>query len=51
MFHNHDWRGVSIKEFIKNLNEYMIWYNNERIKVSLENMSPMEYRISQGLTA
>ena len=51
MFYNHDWRGVSIKEFIKNLNEYMIWYNNERIKVSLKNMSPMEYRISQGLTA
>ncbi len=51
MFYNRDWRGVSIKEFIKVLNEYMIWYNNKSIKISLGNMSPIEYRISQGLTA
>lgn len=51
MFYNRDWRGVSIKEFIKVLNEYMIWYNNKSIKISLGNMSPIEYRISQGLIA
>ncbi|MBR4236242.1 MAG: IS3 family transposase, partial [Clostridia bacterium] len=31
------------------LNEYLLWYNERRIKVSLSNMSPMEYRKSLGL--
>ena len=40
MFYNRDWRGVSIPEFIDALNEYLVWYNEKRIKVSLGNMSP-----------
>ncbi|HHY60261.1 MAG TPA: IS3 family transposase, partial [Clostridia bacterium] len=32
-------------------NKYLIWYNEERIKVSLGGMSPMEYRQSIGLAA
>lgn len=46
MFYNRDWRGVSIPEFITTLNEYLVWYNEKRIKVSLGNMSPVEYRRS-----
>lgn len=51
MFYNRDWTGVSIPEFIDILNEYLIWYNEKRIKISLGNMSPMEYRQSIGLAA
>lgn len=51
MFYDIDWTGVNIENFIKILNEYLIWYNEKRIKVSLGNMSPMEYRRSLGLTA
>ncbi|MDD4843147.1 MAG: IS3 family transposase [Anaerotignum sp.] len=51
MFYDNDWTGVNIEKFIKILNEYLIWYNEKRIKVSLGNMSPMEYRHSLGLTA
>lgn len=51
MFYNRDWSGVSIEEFIDLLNTYLIWYNEERIKVSLGNMSPKEYRQSLGFTA
>lgn len=51
MFYNRDWTGVSIQEFINILNEYLVWYNEKRIKISLGNMSPMEYRPSIGLVA
>ncbi|MBR1486919.1 MAG: IS3 family transposase [Synergistaceae bacterium] len=33
------------------LNDYLIWYNQRRIKVSLGNMSPIEYRHSLRLNA
>ena len=51
MFYNRDWTGVSIHEFIDILNEYLIWYNEKRIKISLGNMSPLEYRRSLGFVA
>jgi len=46
MFYNRSWNGVSIKEFIDILDEYLVWYNEERIKLSLGAMSPVEYRQS-----
>lgn len=51
MFYTQDWSGVSIEEFINTLNTYLIWYNEKRIKVSLGNMSPKEYRQNLGFTA
>ena len=51
MFYNTDWRGVSLPKFIDILNNYLIWYNETRIKKSLGYMSPMEYRQSLGLAA
>ena len=50
MFYHKNWQGVSIPQFIRVLNHYLIWYNEKRIKVSLGNMSPWEYRRSLGLT-
>ena len=49
MFYCRSWVGVSVNQFIGILNNYLIWYNKVRIKVSLGNMSPMEYRRSLGL--
>ena len=51
MFYNTDWTGVSIPDFIKILNNYLVWYNELRIKKSLGYMSPMEYRRSLGVAA
>ena len=51
MFYNRDWKGVSTHQFIQILNDYLIWYNEKRIKVSLGNMSPLEYRRSLGIAA
>lgn len=51
MFYNQDWTGIKLSEFIDLLNEYLLWYNTKRIKTSLGNMSPWEYRQSLGLVA
>lgn len=46
MFYNRTWDGVSIAEFIHILDEYIHWYAESRIKMSLGGMSPLEYRYS-----
>jgi putative transposase len=51
MFYNRSWIGVSIEEFIDILHEYLVWYNEKRIKLSLGAMSPLEYRRDLGLAA
>lgn len=35
---------TSIEQLKKEINEYIIYYNNERIKSNLNKMSPIKYR-------
>lgn len=49
MFFNRNWAGISIDEFIQEMDTYIRWYNERRIKLSLGAMSPMEYRQHLGL--
>ena len=51
MFYHRSWAGVSIEEFIAILDDYLQWYNEKRIKMSLGAMSPLEYRRNLGLVA
>ena len=51
MFYNQKWENVTLSEFMGILNDYLVWYNEKRIKVSLGNMSPVEYRRSLGIAA
>ena len=44
MFYGHSWEGVSTAQFIRELDEYMNWYNEERIKLSLGARSPLAFR-------
>lgn len=48
MFYGRSWAGVSVVEFINQLDRYLHWYNYDRIKMSLGAKSPMEYRRSIG---
>ena len=48
MFYNRNWSRISVERFIFELDQYMHWYNEERIKMSLGGMSPAEYRRSKG---
>ena len=49
MFYGRLWIGISINDFIDEINSYINWYNTKRIKQSLGYMSPTEYRHSLGL--
>ena len=51
MFYSRKWENVTLAEFMGILNDYLVWYNEKRIKVSLGNMSPVEYRRSLGIAA
>ena len=49
MFYNCSWVGVSVAEFMEILDKYLHWYAEERIKMSLGGMSPLQYRRMLGL--
>lgn len=49
MFYGYSWNGIIIDQSIKELDEYIKWYGENRIKLSLGGMSPLDYRKSQGL--
>jgi transposase InsO family protein len=51
MFYPRDWRSTTVSQFIQELDDYIRWYNEKRIKSSLGYLSPIEYRESLGLTA
>ena len=51
MFYYQSWKDVSIGRFIDELDSYLRWYNEKRIKISLGGMSPVAYRRSLGLAA
>jgi transposase InsO family protein/transposase-like protein len=51
MFYGRSWIGVSIDDFMKILDQYILWYNETRIKMSLGAISPMAYRRSLGYAA
>lgn len=50
-FYREPWKGVSIESFIEQLDEYLVWYNNERIKLSLGGVSIAEHRKMMNLAA
>lgn len=48
-FYNRNWRGVTLESFMDQLDDYLRWYSEDRIKMSLHGMSPLNYRRSLGL--
>ena len=48
MYHNETFKDVN--ELIENIKEYIHYYNNERIKLKLKGLSPIQYR-NQALAA
>ncbi|MFP3588645.1 IS3 family transposase, partial [Paraburkholderia sp. SIMBA_055] len=51
LFYSRDWRTTTIDQFIEAVDSYIRWYNAKRIKVSLDSLSPIEYRQSLGIAA
>ena len=50
-FYGEDWSGWTIEGFMSEIDAYIRWYNERRIKLTLDGMSPVEYRESLGLMA
>ena len=50
MFYGRSWFGVSLDELIDRINDYMKWYREKRLKLSLGGLSPMEFRRYNGIT-
>ena len=48
-FYDKDWSDYSIDEFIRELNNYIYWYCEDRIKITLGGLSPLNYRRSMGI--
>ena len=49
MFYNTNWGNVSIEEFIQEVDQYLHWYREDRIKLSLGGLSPINYRRRMGV--
>ena len=50
MFYGRSWQGVTLENFMQQIEEYMVWYRDERIKLSLGGLSPAEYRSNMGVS-
>ena len=48
LFYSRSWQITSIEHFIAEVDSYIRWYNEKRIKISLGSRSPMEYRANLG---
>jgi transposase InsO family protein/transposase-like protein len=46
MYYNRSWSDVGVQGFMDEVDEYITWYNQKRIKLSLGGLSPAEYRRS-----
>ena len=49
LFYPRDWKAITIEQFVAEVDAYIRWYNERRIKISLGSLSPVEYRKSLGL--
>ena len=47
-FYGRDWSGARLDEFMKAVDDYLVWFGNGRIKTALPCMTPLEYRQSLG---
>ena len=51
IFYGRSWIGVSMDDFINEINDYITCCNTKRIKQSLGYISPVEYRHNLELAA
>ena len=51
MYYNRTWINTTLLDFMHQLDSYIQWYNQSRIKLSLGGISPAEYRRNLGIAA
>lgn len=50
MYYGRNWANTTMEEFMQEVDAYIRWYNERRIKLSLGARSPVEYRQHVGIT-
>lgn len=48
MFYERNWENISLDELKNEIENYIRWFREDRIKMSLGGLSPLEYRRSKG---
>ncbi|NMF91649.1 IS3 family transposase [Aromatoleum petrolei] len=51
MYYHRNWINTTLGEFMQQVDSYIRWYNQHRIKLSLGGLSPLEYRQFLGIAA
>ncbi len=51
LFYHRNWQTTSLEQFMEEVDSYIRWYNEKRIKISLGGLSPLEYRKDLGIAA
>lgn len=51
LFYHRNWQNTSLEQFMEEVDSYIRWYNEKRIKISLGGLSPLEYRKDLGIAA
>lgn len=51
MYYHRDWINTTLEDFMQQVDSYIRWYNQHRIKISLGGLSPSEYRRNLGIAA
>jgi putative transposase len=49
LFYPGDWKPITIEQFVREVDTYIRWYNEKRIKLSLGSLSPIKYRRNLGI--
>ncbi len=49
MYYCRNWANASVEQFMRELDAYIRWYNEQRIKLSLGALSTIEYRRHMGI--
>jgi hypothetical protein len=47
--HDHSWQGITVEDFMQQIEAYMVWYRDMRIKIFHGDLSPAKHRIRIGL--
>lgn len=50
-FYPRNWGNTTLERFMQEIDQYIRWYNEKRIKVSLGALSPIEHRQRLGIAA
>lgn len=51
MYYHRNWINTTLGEFMQQVDSYIRWYNQHRIKLSLGGLSPLEYRQFLGIAS